>query len=250
MADTDAPSKDELYDLYWRHHCTIGEIADQYDVANPTIRALLTEYGIPCRADGSVSTYVSRMLSKDWYYDQYWRAGKSFREIAEEYDLHKLSLNNAMQAKGIPIRRNGRPSYEPGTVPRGFGVDAERLNERDDRADEDELLPENPDPSKYLANTNGYDKDWLYEMYWGYGLTLKEVAARADVSADVLRYRLQVMGIPIRNHGTDANNDWSPHKGVPPMFEYEEVSEQEQADRDQYAKDKKGSPWRMPTTGD
>lgn len=54
-------------------------------------------------------------------------------------------------------------------------------------------------PDRYRASTRRYErKSWLYERYWADVLTVEQIAARTDVSAQTIVRRMDELGIPRR----------------------------------------------------
>jgi len=111
---------------------------------------------------------------------------------------------------------------------------------------EDEL-PDDPDGSKYMTETPlRRDKERLYELYWGYGLSLKHIEARCEKSPDMGTI-MRKLGIPVRNY--NDHRQWAPHLGIPPKYEWpddEEFDEQTET----ASADHNGMTWRAPVEGE
>jgi len=101
---------------------------------------------------------------------------------------------------------------------------------------------DSPENNKYLAEVPlEHDKDRLYQLYWGYGLSAMEIRARCKRDVNIKRY-MSNMGIPTREFWD--HRDWQPHHGVPPMFEWPSTDDEDDST------DRKQNLWRQPTTDD
>jgi hypothetical protein len=137
------------------------------------------------------------------------------RGVASEFGASDHIVKDRFHASSIPVitDTSGRFSrfYDNG-VPRGFGYTPPTQRSHDERGS----LPDDPDASKYLTTVNHFDKEWLYEMHWGYGLSLQEITARADVGSSAPIYeQMRNQGIPIRDKLEHLR--WEPHDGVPEL---------------------------------
>jgi len=69
-------------------------------------------------------------------------------------------------------------------------------------------------PAKYRAEPPQYEqKDWLYEQYWGKGLSMKAMAEACDSNHQDIRDAMDEYGIPRRrrSHAVDAG-DYDPRE--------------------------------------
>jgi len=211
------PSKRELYELYWKQGYNFSGIADRYGVTNVTVGGWLRDYGIPYDNNHKRDAFVFSMRDKRFYYQLYWGERLSYSDIASRFDFGLTFVAEQIRGAGIPTRNGLLPAGDPDEIPPQYRWtgDGEWVDVGDDPTAD---LPDNPDGSKYVNTDPEYDKDHLYELYWGYGLSLSHLAARLDTPRATLKDRLDNYGIPIREWA--AHTKWEPHHGVPPKYEW------------------------------
>jgi len=86
---------------------------------------------------------------------------------------------------------------------------------------DDAPAPERVDPSDYLIEEPAieYDKQKLYRLHWGYGLSVLHIRELCGLEGkNTLRRKLEDFGIPIRSW--HDHTGWEPHHGIPPMYEW------------------------------
>jgi len=157
-------------------------------------------------------------------YELYWGNDQTFYEIADQFPFsynvireHYNQENIAIDTGGV---RNRWYDKERG-IPYKYKLPSDDPQIRY----QDEPLPDNPDGNKYMAETPLHrDKDELYQLYWGYGLTASQIKARCEFDVNVKQY-MKDMGIPVRNF--HEHRQWKPYHGVPPKFEWPEEDEDE-----------------------
>jgi len=218
-------SKSKLYELYWIDGLSAPQIADKYGVGESTVQYHLQKHGIPRRLDGTdIKHYVLWQRDKHFYYELYWKQGNTTRELEDKLDVHHQFIVKVMRAKGVPRDTDISIRWKDKEV----GV-LEKYKWPDDHPREDPCstdeplgsLPENPSPNDYLAETPLYrDKDRLYQLYWGYGLTKEAILARCDCTHKTLNKYFREFGIPRREF--HRHTDWEPHHGIPPKYEWDE----------------------------
>jgi transposase-like protein len=239
--------KRRLYELYWAKGLSTHDIAERIGCSDSTLRDRMDEHNVPMRSRHNLETWVSVQTTvvtslRRRLYEHYWVDGKTAQETADALDYSKSYVLDSMHRLGTP-RRQGNES----------GVDAEtyyRPNESDDELDDGQRcteMPTDPDPSKYLASYDDYNKHRLYELYWGHGHDIKGTLARIDVdiSPARLRERFDELGIPRRDsrqNNKQRRRVWRPRKGVPPMYEWPEDREPRKPTEKHYAT------WRTPST--
>jgi len=219
-------SKSHLYTLYWDMQKTIKEIADKHDVGKRTVRRYLHTHGIPVRQQQrDAKHYVLKQRPKQFWYEQYWDRDQSVREIADQLDVHHECVLSTMKELGVP--RN-HPSLRNKWYDKEHGVPRRYKQPRDEARCEDDNrgeMPEDPSPNDYLAETPLYrDKDRLYQLYWGYGLTKAAILARCDCTHSTLISYFRELGIPEREYRSHTR--WEPHHGIPPKYEWPDDHEQ------------------------
>jgi hypothetical protein len=218
-----------MYELVFGEWLHFREIVDLCDVScyPKHISERARELGLPVsglsEAPITEASYLMHMRPKRNLYQMYWGDDMSLSEIADETGASGYFVQKLYRESSIPIVTDNSDSrdklYDNG-VPKGFGYTPP--SERDDGE-----MPDDPDPSKYLADYREYDADWLYQMHWGYGLSVKEMTERADTIdySKTLTKLMEEYGIPVRN--MRHHYGWEPHKGVPSMFEWSSESDLE-----------------------
>jgi len=235
------PTKDELYELYWGRDYSIAQIEQEYRRAHSTIRWYFAEYGIPRRGQQSVfnmGRWIEQMTTvavglRRRIYEHYWVQGRSQNETAEQLPVSTTTVQNWMENFGIP-RRGQKESYSGEGIPPTFQWST------DDEEDESKgTMPDDPNPDKYLTGSS-FSKEKLYQMYWGYGFSTRQIQARLDTDLSPSRVGdiIREMGIPTRPRG-HPTRVWCPVDGVPPGYEWPED------DRTEPEKDYNGGTWRL-----
>lgn len=238
MSRSQRPPKDELYELYWGQQLSMSELADTYDVTKRTVRRWFKQHGMQTIPNACHEAWVFQQLSKQRLYELYWVEMLSHREIAERYDVSKHLVHETFQDTSIPVFNSSTHERVDG-IPRPF-----RWPSDDAPNSQDDSLPDDPDPSKYLVDTP-MDKDRLYELHWTYGCSVMHISAMSDMDEDTVRRRMESYGVPIRTWRTHTS--WEPHHGVPPKYEWPP----EWDERDNMASsDYNGVQWRTPEAGD
>jgi len=103
-------NKEWLYDQYWRKEKTLSQIANELGYSSrQTIGNEMGRQGIPTRqySGSSLDGYIMSRRLKSWFYDQYWRHGKSMAEIGEENDVAMETVRSRMDILGIPRAEKG-----------------------------------------------------------------------------------------------------------------------------------------------
>lgn len=251
---TERPSKDELYELYWRDHRTIRQIADHFDVGRTTVRRWLTAEGIPTRDSWQTpQAFVFTRLSKRTIYELYWGRGMTLAEIRQQFSISHHTCSYVFDRYGVPKdTQGGNTKWERnGELPKKYRwPDGKPPSEvADEDASGGGSMPENPDPSKYLAEPPAYEKaEWLYEHHWGYGLSVQEIGAREGVDPKDIRRAMRQRGVPIRKQA--AHYKWEPHNGVPPKYEWPRGSDPTVEDTEPSVKEHGDGLWKVDSIGD
>jgi len=233
-------TKERLYELYWDEQLTIEGIAERFGVSSHTIRNAFENHGIPRATESQSQTvWVMWMRTKEVFYEDYWVKGCSQDEIADRHGVSRHAIRRYMDANGIPTRpQHVRPAHLNSPV--DVYMDDESADGGDDGDDE---LPDDPDPSKYLAEPR-MPKDRIYELYWGFGLTVSQSAARLEVAETTLRDAMERKGVPRRDGYVDRERAWKPMDGVPPSFEW--PPDEDDEDGNEFEQ----GIWRKPAVGD
>jgi hypothetical protein len=241
-------SKHRLYELYWEEEMTTSEIADACDLSVGRIRDQMTEYGIPKAGNTPRERWIADMTTvavgiRRKIYELYWIDGMNRKEVANEIDKNCSYIKRAMYDMGIP-RQDPSVSWKGEGIPRTY-----QFETADPRITEEPVseMPADPNPDKYLASYDDFDKDRLYELYWGHGHDIKGTLARldADISPSQLRDRFDRFGIPRRDvHGTNQHRrkTWLPRDGIPPKYQWPENREPKKRTEKRFAT------WRTPKT--
>lgn len=240
------PPKNRLYELYWGDGENFRQIADRYDIPPKDVGGWFREYGIPYDNNHNRNAFIFAMRDRRYYYELYWGQRLGYTEIANKCGIGTSFVGRKIREANIPTRDDPYPTRKADEIPQRYEWPESEpavLDTDDPTAD----LPDNPDGSKYIADTNGeFDKDRLYELYWGYGCSIKQMAAMLEVPSTTLRDRFGDMGIPIRSWNDHLK--WEPQHGVPPKYEWHR--EFEQQDDAVAADDYDGMQWRVPAVSD
>lgn len=211
--------KNELYQLLFDEWLNYKEVAALCETGRGIQVATVCRLrGVPIVDHGYGNTeanYVFRRRPKSMLYEQYWVEGLSQRKLAERHNISHKEVARRLRDESIPVDSStdfSRERFYDNGTPKGFGYEPS-----DDGDDE---MPDDPDGSKYLADYPEYDADWLYEMHWGYGLSIKEIVARTETKThhQALIDEFEKRGIPHRRR--NDHYQWEPHKGVPPKYEW------------------------------
>ena len=233
------PPKAELYNAYWGEHQQLSDLAETYEVSKEIVRKWFREYGIPFAQNNNRAAFVFSMRTKDHRYELYWGEQLSLNEIAEQKDVSREFVCAQYQESDVPVRGGSGVWYTDG-IPIGWKLPRDEPPSATEGA-----LPDDPDPSKYMAETPLHrDKQRLYQLYWGYGLSLKHIQARCEGSPEVSK-SMQELGIPVRNY--NDHRRWAPHLGVPPKYEWPDDEFDEQTET--ASADHNGMTWRVPVEG-
>lgn len=215
--------KDDLYQLLFDAWLTYKDVAALCETGRGIqVATVCRMRGVPTikhKIGDTENIYVFRRRPKSLLYEQYWVEGLSQQEIGDHHTVSKKMVNKRMRNESIPVDSSGDFAddrfYDDGDgAPTGFGF------EPSDSDDDSDALPDDPNPSKYLADYPEYDAEWLYEMHWGYGLSVHEMTARTEnfTHYQTLVDEFEKRGIPYRQH--TRHYHWEPHKGVPAKFEW------------------------------
>lgn len=244
-------SKHRLYELYWGKELSLREIASRCDVPSSTLAEWMDKYGIPTYGNLSRDSWIAlqtvvAVTTRRRIYELYWTEGLSTSETAHRCGCSRTCVRNEMYRQGIP-RRDPTQCIDPELYCQPRQHTQEQTTPTED-TDTTTSLPDDPSPERYLTEYDCYDKQKIYELYWGHGHDIKSTLARldADISPSTLRHQMDKLGIPRRNnHGTNQykrQRSWLPRDGVPPMYEWE--TEKEPRKRT----DKHMGIWRTPNT--
>jgi len=206
-----------IYEYYWGQDATLKTAADELGVSRYQLGRRCRRDGIPTRPNDSRASWILKMRPRRRFFEWHWTDSTPLYQIADEQGVGQVTVRNEYTRRGVPINsaKNRTPDAEI-TKPYQWP---------DDRASEDNggELPDDPDPAKYMAETPIYaDKQRLYELYWGYGLSAAHIRARCRGAPDI-KQRMRNMGIPTRNY--HQHTRWAPHHGVPPKYEWPEDDE-------------------------
>lgn len=235
-------TRDTLYERYWGNHESFTDIADDFGVTRKTVGKRFADENIPTAKNAHHDAYIFAMRPKSYYYQLYWGERLTATEIANKHNVGIDFVREHIRATTIPTR-DGISADDSQEIPPQFQWPDEQpvaCVSDDPTAD----LPDNPDGSKYMADTSGeFDKGRLYELYWGYGCSIKHITAMFDVPRKTLRDRFEQYGIPVRSWR--EHTKWEPHHGVPPKYEWPH-------DRnvDEETPTAKEGLWRQPATSD
>jgi|APHM01.1.fsa_nt_gi hypothetical protein len=217
-------SKYEMYEMVfdeWLSFDTIASFCESQSNNGSYVKGYAVGMGIPVAGFDTAfkeGTYLFQMCSKRQLYELYWGEGLSLTDIHKKYGTSSSTVQERYLESSIPVitdTADARCRFHDNGVPRGFGYTPPAQRSQEERGS----LPDDPDGSKYLANVNHFDKDWLYQMHWGYGLSLQEIAARTDLSGSApIHDQMRKQGIPVRDKMRHLR--WEPHDGVPAMFEF------------------------------
>jgi len=238
----DRVRKRVLYRLYWGDKQTFEDIATRFAVSATYVQQRFADEGIPYSPSHNHDAWIFAMRDKTYYYELYWGQRMGYADIAAELDIGVGFVGRHIRGSAVPTR-GGSPG-EPDDIPPKFQWPDEKSVAPvtdDPKAD----LPDDPDGSKYLADETQvqYDKDRLYELYWGYGLAMTHLAERLNLSRASLRDRLEQYGIPVRKW--HEHTTWEPHHGVPPKYQWphdRNVDDEEPSVQNGI--------WRQPASGD
>jgi len=214
---TDSDVRDRLYQLHWGDGLYLNGIEEAIGASRHTVRQAFDIWGVPIRSNISPESWVFKMLSKRLLYELYWKQQCTTREIASQFNVSRSVARRTLIERCIPIRQGSVDQWYPNDVPKGFGYEYDDSPTRVGAGTDE--LPDDPDPSKYIESYEAFDPDRLYELHWGYGLSITHMNEYFDVGHSTVRHTMDEHGIPRRDKTDDPN--WEPHLGVPPMFEWE-----------------------------
>ena len=218
-------SKRKLYKLYWKDEKTIKEIAKKYNAGERTVSRYLKKHGIPRRPNGMGNVrYVLWQRNKQFWYEQYWEQENTIRELEDKLGVDHQFVSRVMRTKGVPRDTDTSIRWkdkEAGVLEKYKWPDDHPREDPSSESEPTGTMPEDPSPNDYLAETPLYrDKDRLYQLYWGYGLTKEAILARCDCTHKTLNKYFREFGIPRREF--HRHTDWEPHHGIPPKYEWDE----------------------------
>ena len=95
----DLPKK--AVDMY-QSGLTMKEVAERFRLSKETVRERFREMGIRIRPRGL--TY-SRLADKEWLENEYWRKGRSARDIANRVGCSVLTVHYHLRRHRIPRKR-------------------------------------------------------------------------------------------------------------------------------------------------
>lgn len=234
--------KRRLYEMYWSDHLSFEEIGDRFGISRNTVLHRFNVLGIPYSPSHTQTAYVINMMTKHHLYKLHWGDGLSLKEISQKFDVSNSLVTRVYGDSSIPVFKYRGTDFTGESIP----VCYEWPDDRDNHHQYDPL-PDNPDGSKYLAETMLHeDKERLYELHWGYGCSLSHIAEMSERNDTTLAKHFHDHGIPVRSYSTHTK--WEPHHGVPPMYEWPDDFED---DEDAVATDDyNGMQWRQHSTGD
>ena len=219
--------KGELYEMVWGNGMTTAEVGEHFDTNASTVSRHLGRLGIPVIDNGSRNAWVFRMLSRERLYEIYWGEGMTHSQIADRYNVGQQFISRVFNERDIPQEPHRPSDFDGTTIPQMY----EWPDDRDDEPHpQHQPLPENPDGSKYVAETQTMQEEKLYELHWGYGCSAEHIAAIADSNGQTIRKRMREYGIPVREWGTHTK--WEPHHGVPPKYEWPNGEPPSESDED------------------
>ncbi len=99
------PTKEELYNLYWKKGLSTVKIGEKYNTHNNSILRWLKEYGIKVRALGLDQSKL-RLLSKEKLYDLYIKQKLSCIKIGKIYSVDDESVRRLLIHYNIKRRDN------------------------------------------------------------------------------------------------------------------------------------------------
>lgn len=234
-------SKHHLYELYWGDGLSATEIGDQYDVSREVVMRRLVHAGIPTRRGGETTeSWVFTMRSRYGLFELHWGRQQTLAEIAAKRGVGRNFVSKQYIQRNIPTYNYGANQFV--TNDTGVPLPYQWGETNPVSNDEPKTLPDDPDPSKYMTNTPLYrDKERLYKLYWGYGLSAKHIAAMCDKDPHMHRY-LRKQGIPVREYHSHIG--WEPHHAVPPKYEWPEGKPPSEVEEDTAEADYQPGMWR------
>jgi len=224
MAKSDTIPTETLYELYWGKHLTFDEMEDVLDVSRSTVRRLFENRGIPSAPQHNHELFILFHRKRSYLYELYWGKDQTFKEIADDLPFSFNVIYKVYEQRNIAVDTAGNQDrwYDK---QRGIPSKYKLPSDEKTVQYQDEALPDNPDGSKYMAETPLHrDKDQLYQLYWGYGLTASQIKARCEHQVNVKQH-MRELGIPVRDFNEDKR--WKPYLGVPPKFEWPKEDEDE-----------------------
>lgn len=236
--------KRELYEMMWGEGLTSSEIAERFDTSSSAVLRHFGRLNIPVIDNGSRNAWVFRMLSRERLYEIYWGEGMTHSQIANRYNVGQQLISKVFNERDIPQEPHRPSDFDGTTIPQMY----EWPDDRNDGGThpQHKSLPENPDGSKYLADTQTMNKEKLYELHWKYGCSIAHIAEIIDSSEHTVRNRMNEYGIPTRSWGTHTK--WEPHhNSVPPKYEWPDGKPPSEIDDEN---DKQQGIWRVPASGD
>jgi len=233
---SDVP-KYHFYILYWGMEKSTAEIAAKYDVGESTVQDHLQKHGIPRRKDGcGKRQWILHHRSKQFFYQKYWGEDNTLREMASQLDVNHEMILGIMQSRGIPRDTDTHIRWydEDRGIPEKYKLPRDERRGTTDSTDEPSgSLPEDPNPTDYLAKTPLHrDKERLYQLYWGYGLSAEAIAARCESDGIHVKENLRKLGIPTRDFHDHLR--WEPHHGIPPKYEWADDNDEMDHERGLY----------------
>lgn len=201
LPDIDDPdgitlTEEQLYELYHGRKCDIHEIAHYEDVTPAVVRYWLAEYDISKR--GAHCARPPRKTLVEHFRDE----GLSPKEVSYEYGVSRSVVYEWCRKYDIDhmeLRGVERPTPNDDDVYRA-GPDTEI-----DAPDRPEgfYTPDEDDPPSECT----LSKDELYELYWGEGLSTREIGERDDgVAKNKVRRRMETFGIPRRSRSYNGDD--------------------------------------------
>jgi len=213
-----------LKKLYHDQGLSLSEIGEKFDVSDQCILGWMRKLNIDRRSISQAQTTnrPEELCSEEWLRQKYWSESLTTPEIAEEINVSKTAVQDAMDREGVPRRPrsipDGHPVNDPELIREKYWSDEMTINELANwLVVKPQTLIERmrnmgiPRRGQSLSATDGnvrslHNEHWLWVNYIAKQKTPLEIARDLGVTRKPVRTWLKKHGFRLRGYRKSHTN--------------------------------------------